>query len=109
MENYNQLELLKAKKRVKKVKEFYVHLIVYICVNSFFIIITLINNDGNYWFLLNSESGYWFLFPAIGWGIGLFSHAANTFNFIPFLNKDWESRKIKQYMDEERNAFKNKQ
>ena len=97
MENYSQIELLKAKKRVKKVKEFYVHLIVYICVNSFLIIVNL----------LNSESGYWFLFPTIGWGIGLFSHAANTFNFIPFLNKDWENRKIKQYMDEERNAYKN--
>ena len=99
MENYSQLELLKAKKRVKKVKGFYVHLIVYICVNSFFIIITLLQNNGN----------YWFLFPLIGWGIGLFADAANTFNFIPFLNKDWENRKIKQYMDEERNAFKNKQ
>jgi len=99
MENYSQIKLLKAKKRVKKVKEFYGHLIIYICVNSFLIIVNL----------LNSESGYWFLFPAIGWGIGVLSHAANTFNFIPFLNKDWENRKIKQYMDEERNAFKNKQ
>ncbi|WLD22608.1 2TM domain-containing protein [Flavobacterium dauae] len=99
MENYSQLELLKAKKRVKKVKEFYIHLIVYICVNSFFIIINL----------LNKKDGYWFIFPLLGWGIGLFSHAAGTFNFIPFLNKDWENRKIKQYMDEERNAFKNKQ
>lgn len=99
MENYSQLELLKAKKRVKKVKEFYIHLIVYICVNSFLMIMNL----------LNSESGYWFLFPMIGWGIGVFSHAANTFNFIPFLNKDWENKKIKQYMDEEQNAFKNKQ
>jgi len=98
MENYSQIELLKAKKRVKKIKEFYIHLIVYICVNSFFIIITLLNNDGN----------YWFLFPLIGWGIGLFSHAAGTFNFIPFLNKEWENKKIKQYMDEERNALKNK-
>lgn len=99
MKNYSQIEILKARKRVKKVKEFYIHLIVYICVNSFFVIITLINNPGNYWFLL----------PLIGWGIGLFSHAASTFNFIPFLNKDWENRKIKQYMDEERNAFKNKE
>jgi len=99
MENYSQLELLKAKKRVKDVKGFYIHLIVYICVNSFFIIINL----------LNDKDGYWFIFPLLGWGIGLFSHAAGTFNFIPFLNKDWENRKIKQYMDEERNAFKNKQ
>jgi len=97
MENYSHLELLKAKKRVKKVKEFYIHLIVYICVNSFFIIVNLLNSSG----------GYWFIFPLLGWGIGLFSHGAGTFNFIPFLNKDWENRKIKQYMEEERNAFRN--
>lgn|SRR5690606_34546806 len=96
MENYSQLELLKAKKRVKKVKEFYIHLIVYICVNSFFIIINL----------LNKKDGYWFIFPLLGWGIGLFSHAAGTFNFIPFLNKEWENKKIIQYMEEERNTFK---
>ncbi|SEH72873.1 2TM domain-containing protein [Paenimyroides aquimaris] len=96
MENYSQIELLKAKKKVKKVKGFYIHLIVYLCVNSFFIIITLIKNNGN----------YWFLFPLIGWGIGLFSHAAGTFNFIPFLNKEWENKKIIQYMEEERNTFK---
>lgn len=97
MENYNQLQLLKAKKKVKKVKEFYTHLIVYICVNTFFLVINL----------LNPNEGYWFLFPLFGWGIGLFSHAAGTFNFIPFLNRDWENRKIKQYMDQERDAFKN--
>lgn len=98
MENYSEIELLKARKRVKKIKEFYIHLTTYVCVNSFFIIITLIYNPGNYWFLL----------PLIGWGIGLFADAANTFNFIPFLSKDWENRKIKQFMDEERNAFLNK-
>ncbi|SFN33740.1 2TM domain-containing protein [Paenimyroides ummariense] len=98
MENYSQLELLKARKRVKKVKDFYIHALIYALVNSALIILNLLSNDTN----------YWFVFPVIGWGIGLFSHAANTFNFIPFLNKDWENRKIKQYMDEERNAFKNK-
>jgi len=97
MENYNRIEFLKAKKRVKRVKEFYIHLIVYLCVNSFFIIITLINSSDNYWFLL----------PLLGWGIGLFADAANTFNFIPFLNKEWENRKIKEYMEKERNALKN--
>lgn len=99
MENYSQLELLKARKRVKEVKGFYVHLLSYIGVNSLLIILNL----------LSKNSGYWFIFPLIGWGIGLFSHAVGVFNLVPFLNKDWENRKIKQYMDEERNAFKNKQ
>ena len=97
MENYNKIEFLKAKKRVKKVKEFYIHLIVYICVNSLFVISNLVNPKG----------GYWFFFPMIGWGIGLFSHAAGVFHFIPFLNKEWENRKIKEYMEKERNVLKN--
>ncbi|MBA5793692.1 2TM domain-containing protein [Flavobacterium sp. xlx-214] len=96
MENYSQIEILKAKKRVKKVKGFYIHLITYICVNSFFIIINL----------LKPNDGYWFIFPLLGWGIGLFADAAGTFSFIPFLNRDWENRKIKQFMDEERKALK---
>lgn len=96
MENYSQIGLLRAKKRVKKVKEFYIHLIVYICVNSLLIIMNLVQPQG----------GYWFIFPLLGWGIGLFSHAAGTFNFIPFLNKEWENKKIIQYMEEERNTFK---
>jgi len=97
MENYNNLELLKAKKRVKRIKGFYQHLLIYVCVNTFFIIVNL----------LKPNDGYWFIFPLLGWGIGLFCDAASVFNLIPFLNKDWENRKIKQFMEEERNAFKN--
>lgn len=97
MENYSPLELMKARKKVKKIKEFYTHAIVYVCVNTFLIVINL----------LNSKNGIWFIFPLFGWGLGLFSHAANTFNFMPFLSKNWERRKIKEYMDEERNAYKN--
>lgn len=78
-------------------KGFYIHLISYVCVNSFFIIITLFSSPGNYWFVL----------PLIGWGIGLLADASNTFNVIPFLSKDWENRKIKQYMEEEQNTFLN--
>ncbi len=96
MENNNHVALLKAKKRVKQIKEFYSHLFTYILVNS--ILITLN--------LFNSKGGYWFIYPLLGWGIGLFSHAANTFHVIPFLGKNWEDRKIQQFMDEERNKFR---
>jgi hypothetical protein len=44
----------------------------------------------------------WFFWVIFGWGIGLFFHALEVFKLVPFLNKDWEERKIKQFMEEEK-------
>jgi len=96
MENYSQLELLKARKRVKEVKGFYVHLLSYIGVNSVLIILNL----------LSKNSGYWFIFPLIGWGIGLFSHAVGVFNLVPFLNKDWENKMINKQINKNKHHGK---
>jgi len=96
METNTQFELLNAKKRVKKIKGFYKHLMTYVLVNGFLILLNVFSaKDGD----------YWFVFPLMGWGIGLLAHAANTFNWLPFLGKDWENRKIKQLMEEERNRW----
>jgi hypothetical protein len=38
----------------------------------------------------------------LGWGIGLLAHAVNTFG----IGKDWEERKIKQLMEEEKSRTK---
>lgn len=45
---------------------FRVHLVVYLCVNAFLIILNLLGNSQHLWF-------YW---PLLGWGIGLLAHAA---------------------------------
>jgi hypothetical protein len=37
----------------------------------------------------------------LGWGIGVFFHASKVFNFFPFLGKDWEEKKIKEFIEEE--------
>jgi hypothetical protein len=42
----------------------------------------------------------------LGWGIGLLFHAMRVFNWFPFLNKEWEERKIKQFMEEDKNKNK---
>lgn len=85
-ENYNR-----AKKKVEKIKGFYSHLTSYIVVMAVLIFINL----------KYSPEYLWFFWTLLGWGTGLFFHAMNVFNFAPFLNKDWENRKIKQFMDEE--------
>ncbi len=93
MENYNQNEIkyLEAQKRVKRLKGFYTHAVVYVLVNLF-LIARNVQNGMN----LTDLNNYW---TAIFWGIGLLGHALSVFlpNFI--LGKDWEEKKIRELMD----------
>lgn len=82
----------RAKKRVEDLKGFYVHLIVYIVVNTGLVILDLVQGDGIQW-------AYWVM---IGWGIGLLSHAASVFIFEGRLGSNWERRKLEQFTEEER-------
>jgi hypothetical protein len=36
-----------------------------------------------------------------GWGIGLFFHGITAFDAVPFFNREWEERKLKQFLEEE--------
>lgn len=86
---------LRAQKRVKKVKGFYVHLIVYLLVNIFLIgTIGFFSGYNNIWVFGN------FLTPFF-WGIGLVFHAIGVFGPNLVFGKEWEDRKIKEYMDKE--------
>ena len=61
-----------AKKRVVAKKGFYIHLIIYISVNTFLI---------NIWAFLAGRGFPWFIFPLGGWGIGLLFHGLGVFVF----------------------------
>lgn len=89
--NKNDIKYLEAKRKVKRMKGFYIHAAVYVLVNLF-IIAQNIQEDK----LLSDMDNYW---TAIFWGIGLLAHAASVFvpNFI--LGNDWEERKTKELMD----------
>lgn len=91
-ETYQQ-KYARAKARVEEIRSFYNHLIIYVIVNS---CIAAFN------YYLNSWQTAWFLFPLAGWGIGLVAHAIGTFNINPVTNKDWQERKIKEFMDKEK-------
>lgn len=82
----------RAKKRVADHKKFYGELISY-----FFFIIVL--GGINYYF--NGWAYMWFLWAVFGWGIGLVFRAWKLFGKNPFLSKDWEEKKIKEYMDKD--------
>ncbi len=80
-----------AKKRVEKLKGFYIHFTIYLMMVPVFIYLNYI-----------SQTGFpWALFPIVGWGIGVTSHASETFNYNPFFGKNWEERKIRELMDKD--------
>ncbi len=92
-ESYERDEsYIRAKRRVEEVRGFYSHLIAYIVVNVFLAIINL----------LTIPSFPWFLFVTVFWGIGLVSHGASVYLKRGFLSKEWEERKIKEYMENEK-------
>lgn len=80
----------RAKEHVNKLKEFYIHFTIYLIMVPFFIFLNF-----------KSTSFPWAIFPILGWGFGVAGHAMETFNYNPFLGKDWEERKIQQFMDED--------
>ena len=88
---------IRAKERVDKLKKFYGNLTSYVVVITGLAVF-------NYY--LNEWSYMWFLWAAFGWGIGILFHAIGTFNLNPFFGKDWEERKIKEYMDKDENSTK---
>jgi 2TM domain len=95
--NNNEYERYqKAKKQVEEIKGFYVHLSSYIAV---MIVLIFIN-------LKYTPHYLWFFWSLLGWGIGLFIHAALVFKFLTFIGKDWEEKKIKQFMEEEKSKNK---
>ncbi len=89
---------LRAKERVENIKKFYSNLLSYILVIGF---LAGLNYYTDGW------RNPWFLWAAFGWGIGVIFHALKVFQWNPFFNKDWEDRKIKEYMNDE-NEVKNK-
>ncbi|OWK74978.1 hypothetical protein CBW16_06200 [Flavobacteriaceae bacterium JJC] len=89
--NENDIRYLQAKRRVKRMKGFYIHATVYVLVNLF--IIAGNTQEGES--LLNMDN-YW---TAIFWGIGLLAHGISVFMPNLFLGKDWEERKIRELMD----------
>jgi len=82
----------RAKKRTEDLKEFYHHLLSYVLVNAFLIVVNRLTSPGYNWF-------WW---PLLGWGIGLAIHAATTFLPGMFWGPDWQERKIKELMDKDR-------
>ena len=102
MENSNleEQKYIRAKKKVKAIKGFYVHLTVYVLVNLFLIVTRVFSGEGFdifwQWQTYNT---------AIFWGIGIVFHAFKVFGMGFLLGSNWEERKIKEIMDKDKREF----
>lgn len=91
----NKNSYTSAKKRVKKIKSFYSHLIVYLIINLLFIIK---NTSAIGW------SGFKNTITTVSlfWGIGLLFHWYSVFGKNIFFSKSWEENKIKELMEKDK-------
>lgn len=46
--------------------------------------------------------GWWFYWATFGWGIGLLTHGLSVFALPGMFGKNWEERKIREYMDQDK-------
>ena len=86
----------KASKKVQEIKGFYSHLIAYLFVIP---IIAFVN-------IKYTPEHFRFFYPMIGWGIGVLFHGIGVFGTDNLFGRDWEKRKIKKFMEEEKNKNK---
>ncbi|MDV6168056.1 histidine kinase [Flavobacterium sp. DG1-102-2] len=87
-----QSSYFKAQKKIEEIKGFYGNLASYIVVT---IGLAILN-------LLTYPAYLWFLFPMVGWGIGVIIHGFKTYDYMPFLDNDWEERKVREIMNKEK-------
>ena len=101
--NYsNEERYRRAEKRVKEIKGFYWHLFWYLAVNIFLTFggsIRTFIYDGSFDIsqLHFTNFSVWFF-----WGIGLVGHWLHVFGMNIFFSRNWEEKKIKEYMDKDK-------
>lgn len=96
-ENQPEDKYAAAERKVKRLKGFYTHLIVYLCVNIFIIFVNISDlSPGESYFKMEN------FFTAFFWGIGLLAHGLSVFGHLFFFGSDWEEKKIQEFMDKDK-------
>lgn len=91
----DEIKYQQALKRVKRIKGFYTHLMVFIVINIMLMIVNYKNSDERFWMWQTFST------PVI-WGVGLLAHGLSVFLPSIMIGKDWEERKIKELMEKEK-------
>lgn len=90
---------LRAKERVLEIKKFYSSLF-----SSIFVILFVAGIN----YYLNQWQHPWFLWVVFGLGISTVFKAFKTFGYTALFGKNWEARKIREFLeeDEQRDRWK---
>lgn len=93
---------IRAKKKLYSIKGVYWHIAVYFMVNTFISTAKVLDeiNKGksfNDAFFEFETFGLWFV-----WGFGLSIHVVTIFGKNIFFGKDWEERKLQEFMNNDR-------
>ena len=105
MENFDKDKYERAQKKMKDIKGFYTHLTVYLIINTFLVLAQMGIFSGSL-----SHVGFpiWGFFTTpFFWGIGVFFHGLYVFQHKFSFFRNWEERKIKEYMEKDDEEFKN--
>ena len=89
--NTEEAKYQEARRRVREIRGFYIHLTVYVIVNLLLFSINMIV----------SPDVLWFIWPLLGWGVAIAIHALSVFGFGGGYGTEWEDRKIKELMEKE--------
>jgi len=82
-----------ARKQVRKKKNFYRHLSVYIAVALFFFIMNMVT--------LGEEPTLWFFYPMLPWGVAVLIHYFSIFG-LPWthaLSEEWEEQELQKEIE----------
>ncbi|HEY7007635.1 MAG TPA: 2TM domain-containing protein [Jatrophihabitantaceae bacterium] len=71
----------RAVKQLKKRRDFGTHLLVYVLVNTFIVVIWVITTSGGF---------FWPIFPMVGWGIGVVMNAWDVWRGDELAEEDIE-------------------
>ena len=97
--NPEEAKYYEALKRVKKIKGFYTHAMVFVVINIMIVIVNIQNLEpGESYFQFKNFMTLFF------WGIGLLGHGLSVFLPTIILGQDWEEKKIQQFMDQDKNS-----
>lgn len=89
----------RAKKKVESIKGFYSHLTVYLVINAAILIVKFVVFKGEE-FDRHIPLWSWLSTPVF-WGIGLFFHGLWVFSDKLGFIRNWEERKIREFMRED--------
>jgi hypothetical protein len=65
----------RATRNLKKRRDFHAHLLVYVLVNAFLVVIWAVTTPGGF---------FWPIFPLVGWGIGVVMNAWDVYRPAEF-------------------------